>query len=102
MVLDGCGLDEAGLREQAARYAQLGALAARVDRSPLRLTVAFGAAPDAELLRTTLEVERACCSFLSLGYDAGARRLAIGVDDPADRPVLDLIERALRSASPRA
>jgi hypothetical protein len=102
MAVDGCGLDEAGLREQAARYARLGALADEVGRSDLSLVVGLRRDPDPELLRTTLEVERACCSFLELDYDAEARRLRIGVDDPSDRPVLDLIERAVRSGSPRA
>jgi hypothetical protein len=102
MALDGCGLDEAGRRAQAARYAQLGGLAASLDRSELGLTVTFAASPDAALLATTLAVERECCSFLALDYDPEALRLRVGVEDPSDRPVLDLIERALRSASPQA
>jgi hypothetical protein len=99
MAVVGCGLDESGLREQGARYARLGALADEVARSDLSLVIDLRRDPAPELLRTTLEVERACCSFLAIDYEARARRLRIAIDDPSDRPVLDLIERAVRSGS---
>jgi len=101
-AVGGCELDAAGLREQAARYARLGAVAASVARSPGGLTVQFATAPDAELLTTVLAIERGCCASLTLAYDAGLRQLDIAADDPSGQPALDLIERALRSGAPPA
>jgi hypothetical protein len=97
MAIADCGLDKDALREQLARYRRLGAGASVTRSSPLALTVRFDAEPDVELLRTTLAVERECCSFFSLDYAEGDQRLRIAVDGPARATALDAIETALRA-----
>jgi hypothetical protein len=101
MAIADCGLDEAELAEQVARYRRLGALAAECDRSELALTLRFaaGAEPEADLLRRTIAVERECCSFFALHYDETRRRLTVSVEDPGRRSALDALEAAIRSGS---
>jgi hypothetical protein len=96
MSIADCGLDQDALGEQLARYRRLGAGATVTRSSPLVLTVRFDAEPDVELVRTTLAVERGCCSFFSLDYAVADQRLSIAVDDPARAAALDAIETALR------
>lgn len=95
MAVAGCGLDQAGLNEQLARYRRLGTGAMVTRRSPLELAVDFAAEPDRGLLDTTIEVERGCCSFFALQYDEAARRLSVAVADPERRAALDAIQAAL-------
>jgi hypothetical protein len=99
MAVADCGLDESALREQLGRYRRLGAGATVTRSSAHELTVRFAAEPDPELLRTTLAVERECCSFFALDYAPGDRRLSVAVADPERRPALDAIEAALRGPS---
>jgi hypothetical protein len=95
MAIADCDLDQVALSEQLARYRRLGARAAVTRLSPLELTVAFAAEPDRDLLDTTIEVERGCCSFFALDYDEPARRLTVAVADPGRRTALDAIQAAL-------
>jgi hypothetical protein len=95
MAIADCGLDEAALADQLRRYRRLGAGAVVTRRSPLKLAVDFAAEPDTDLLRTTIEVERGCCSFFTLNYEASSRRLTIAVADPDRRTALDAIQAAL-------
>jgi hypothetical protein len=95
MAIADCGLDEAQLAAQLNRYRSLGALADRRDRTDMSLTVHFAATPAPELLETAIAVERECCSFFALAYDAGRRELSVSVADPTRRPALDAIAAAL-------
>ena len=99
MAVAGCGLDQSALQEQLGRYRRLGAGATVTRTSARELTVRFGAEPNAELLHTTLAVERECCSFLALDYAEGDRRLSVAVADREHRPALDAIEAALRGGA---
>jgi hypothetical protein len=99
MAVAGCELEEGALREQLARYRRLGAQASVTRRSPLVLTVDFAREPDPELVRTTIAVERACCSFFALAYAREDHRLTVSVAEPDRGPALDAIEAALRGAS---
>ena len=98
MAIADCGLDQPALQQQLARYRRLGARAAVTRRSPLELTVDFAADPERDLLDTTIEVERECCSFFALAYDESARRLTVAVEDPGRRRALDAIQAALSAA----
>ena len=95
MAIADCGLDPAALTQQLARYRRLGARAMVTRRSPVALTVDFTAEPDRDLLDTTVEVERGCCSFFTLDYDELAWRLTVAVADPERRNALDAIQAAL-------
>lgn len=97
MAIADCGLDQEALRAQLARYRRLGADATVTRPSSQVLTVRFGAEPDPELLRTTLAVERECCSFFALDYAAADRRLSVSVAEPGRAAALDAIETALRA-----
>jgi hypothetical protein len=98
MAIAGCGLDAAALKEQVARYRALGAGAVIQRPSALELTARFAADPDAELLRTTIETERECCSFFTLAYAPADRRLTVAVSDPARAGALDEIQAARTAA----
>jgi hypothetical protein len=72
-----CSLDAAGAEHQGERYAKLAGSIESLDLQPGRLTAAFAPDVDGVLLDETLTVERACCPFLAIAYDAEARRLTI-------------------------
>ena len=95
MAIADCGLDADAFQEQVARYRALGAGAVIERRSALELTAQFAADPDLELLRATIETERECCSFFTLDYAPGDRRLTVAVSDPARSGALDEIQAAL-------
>ena len=93
--LAGCRLDLVGLRAQRERYRRLGRHIERIERLPQRLEAHFTADLDATLLDETLAIERACCPFFTLAYDATRRELAITVQDPTQDPALDALQHAL-------
>ena len=98
MAIADCGLDAAAFQAQVARYRELGVGAVVKRRSALELTAQLAADPDPALLRTTIETERECCSFFTLDYAPGARRLTVAVSDPARAGALDQIQAALSGA----
>jgi len=100
-VAAGCGLDPAGLAEQASRYERLGAMADAVQRLPNGLRVSFGPAVDRSLLAETAAVERDCCGFLTVDLDHSANLIVIGADAHG-APVLDAIQRWLESGQAAA
>ena len=99
MAIAGCGLDEIALRAQLARYRELGAGASVTRPSALELTAQFAAQPDPELLRITIETERACCSFFTLDYEPRERRLTVAVSDRGRAGALDQIQAALNGTA---
>jgi hypothetical protein len=99
MAIADCGLDPAALQAQVARYRKLGAGALVARRSAFELTAQFAADPDPELLRTTIETERECCSFFTLDYAPDDRRLTVAVSDSARTGALDQIQAALSAAA---
>ena len=98
--LPGCGLEPGGLRSQRERYAELGRSVARAARAPLRLTVDFTPRVDVALVEAAIAVERDCCPFLVLDYDATARRLTAAVGDAMLEPALDALGFALGVTTP--
>ncbi|HEX3976297.1 MAG TPA: hypothetical protein VHW96_08520 [Solirubrobacteraceae bacterium] len=95
MAIVDCDLDEAALQAQVTRYHELGARAVVRRRSALELTAQFATEPDPELLRTTIETERECCTFFTLDYAPGDRRLTVAVSDAARAGALDQLQAAL-------
>jgi hypothetical protein len=95
MAPAGCNLDDSGLGAQLDRYRRLGATAVSVRDDDGELTVTFGPDLDVDLLRDTVAIERGCCSFFRIGYDASTRRLSIGIDDPARADALAVLASVL-------
>jgi hypothetical protein len=102
MAPAGCTLDHGALGEQIDRYRRLGSAALSIEDRDARLVITFGADVDLDLLRETLAIERACCSFFTLDYDAATRRLSIGIDDPARADALTTLRCAVRGPQPAA
>jgi hypothetical protein len=94
-VIAECRLDLPGLRAQRERYRRLGEHVAGINRAARSFTVRFDAAVDPELVAETVAVERECCPFFELGFDAGGRRLTVSVDDPRQAAALDALLFAL-------
>lgn len=53
-----------------------------------------------DLLHETIAIERGCCSFFTLDYEASTRRLSIGIDDPDRTDALGTLLSALRDSPP--
>lgn len=90
-----CSLDADELAAQLERYRAIGRVAAAVEHEPGRVVVRFAGDPPSALIERTLQVERGCCPFFEINYEAGSQRLAISVDHPDHRPGLDAIAHAL-------
>jgi hypothetical protein len=90
-----CALDEAGLRLQLDRYRRAGRGASLVGRTSRRLVVELDEHVDASLVEAALAVERECCPFVTLDWEAAKRRLTISVAAAEHEPALDGIAFAL-------
>jgi hypothetical protein len=90
-----CRLDLDGLRAQRERYRGLGERVAGMEREPLSFAIQFDPAVDAALVAETVAVERDCCPFFELRFDAEARRLTVSVREPEQAPALDALLFAL-------
>jgi hypothetical protein len=101
MAPAGCMLSDGGLVEQLHRYRRLATTATSISERELGLLVCFDANVDLELLRETVAIERQCCSFFTLDYDAPARRLSITIDDPDRGEALEALLSALRDPGAR-
>ena len=90
-----CALDEAGVREQRARYARLTPGVARVEREPEAVLIHFRDGFDRAALDQALAVERECCPFFQFEFDDSERRLRATVRDTEQLPALDAIAQAV-------
>jgi hypothetical protein len=100
MAPEGCTLDDRRFDEQLDRYRRLDSTAISIEDGDAGLVIVFGAGVDLNLLDETVAVERGCCSFFTLDYDASTRRLSIGIDDPARADALAALASALRGPTP--
>jgi hypothetical protein len=98
-VIAECRLDVPGLQVQRERYRRLGESVEAVERAPQAFTVRFDDGLDAGLLEETLAVERECCPFFGLAFDAERRRLTVSVEDHEQAPALDALLFALSQRS---
>lgn len=80
MAPSGCGLSDRHLAEQLARYRRLSATVLGVERGGATAQIRFSPRVEIDLLAQTLAIERGCCSFFTLDYNAAARVLAIATD----------------------
>lgn len=93
-----CALDEAGVREQRARYARLAPSVARLKREPEALLIEFSEGFDRDTLDEALAVERACCPFFQFEFNEPERRLRTTVREAEQLPALDAMAHALGGA----
>jgi hypothetical protein len=90
-----CALDEAGLRQQLERYRRAGRNARLVERTPRSLIIDFEPQVNVGLVEQTIAIERECCPFFDLRWEADVRRLTISVSLVEHQPALDAIAFAL-------
>ena len=83
-LLDGCTLDQRGRDGQRRRLDVLRPSVRHVDREPGELRVSFDPDVDEGAVHELLAVERGCCSFLALDYDASEHLLRISSADRGD------------------
>lgn len=94
LVSSSCSLDERALAAQLARYRRAGEGARLLVGTPRRLVVELAPAVSLDLVDELVAVERGCCPFFTLDWDAPSRRLAISVVTAADEPALAAIAAA--------
>lgn len=90
-----CALDGAGVQRQRERYAQIGARARVLSRTPRRLVASLAGDVDAGLVAETLAIERECCPFFELVWAPDSRRLTVSVADAEHEAALAAIAFAL-------
>lgn len=93
-----CALDEAGVREQRARYAGLAPSVTRLEREAEAVSIEFHEDFDREALDQALAVERECCPFFQFEFDESERRLRATVREADQLPALDAMAHALGAA----
>src|SRR5712692_4084754 len=84
-----CALDEAGIREQRARYGRLASSVTRLQREPEAVLIEFDADFDRQALEQALAIERQCCPSFRFAFDEGQRRLRATVAEAGMLPALD-------------
>ncbi len=97
-----CSLDGAGLAAQGERYRRVSRSVAVVERGVGVLLVRFADDVDVGVIEELIAVERGCCPFLSIAWDAPSRGLSICVDRVEDEPALEAIADALGAGPPRS
>jgi hypothetical protein len=90
----GCTIAAGDLPAQQSRAEQLLGSALRSRREDDRVEVWFSPDLDERVVRDFIATESGCCSFFSMDWDDGERRLAIAAP-PEHRPALDTIAAAL-------
>jgi hypothetical protein len=93
--VEGCALDSSQFGEQLRRYRRLSVHATTVVRTPGEVRVEFDEGLPAGLLERTLDVERRCCPFVLIAFDARERVLTLGVQSIDQDPRLDSLFFAL-------
>src|SRR4051794_33136339 len=92
-----CSLDETGMAAQRARYAVLARHVESLAQGERLLKARLDETLDGTVLRELIEVERECCPFFEIGYDAGDRLLSVSVSSDEHAPALQAIAHSLRS-----
>jgi xanthine/CO dehydrogenase XdhC/CoxF family maturation factor len=80
MAPSGCALDDTQLAEQLGRYRHLSGSVLGIDRDGQTARIVFSERVETELVQNALAIERSCCSFFTLDYDASQRALTITTD----------------------
>lgn len=97
-AIPSCALDEAGVRDQRARYAHLAPSVTSLEREPEAVLVEFRENFNRDALEQALDVERACCPFFQFHFDESRRRLRVTVRESEQLSALDAMAHALGAA----
>jgi hypothetical protein len=92
-----CKLSVPELREQHARYRRVAQWVEELHREGGAVVARLSPQADRDLVRATVAIERECCPFFEIAYDADAGVLRYGVGVPDHEPALEAIEYALRA-----
>jgi hypothetical protein len=98
MAPSSCSLDEAELQEQLGRYRSAGRGADVLERSPQRIVLALAEDVPDTLVDELVAVERGCCPFFELEWQADRRRLTVSVHGAEHEPALASISAAVDPA----
>ena len=90
-----CSLDATGLAAQRARYGVVARHVLTLARGERTLKARLDEALDGVVLRELIEVERDCCPFFAIDFDAGERLLTVSVADAEHEPALAAIAHSL-------
>jgi hypothetical protein len=90
-AIPSCALDDAGRREQHARYMRLGANVAHLERLADAILIDFDQRLDRETLEQALAIERRCCPFFVFDLDEWRRRLRVTVGEREQLPALEAL-----------
>lgn len=90
-----CSLSVEDLGRQQRRYSEIGRAAVVRRRTESAIELELSDKVDERLVHETIEIERSCCPFFDLDFDADHHVLAIVVTDDFHRPALDAIDQAL-------
>jgi hypothetical protein len=92
-----CSLDETGMAAQRARYAVVARHLVSLAHGDRALKARLDETLDGAVLRELIDVERECCPFFEIGYDATERVLSVSVSTEEHAPALQAIAHSLRS-----
>ena len=92
-----CSLDETAMAAQRARYAVVARHVQSLASGERSLKARIDETLDGAVLRELIEVERECCPFFEIGYDAAERLLSVSVSSEEHAPALQAIAHVLRS-----
>jgi hypothetical protein len=98
-MISSCALDETELGQQLERYRRIGEGARIVEHHRQTLVIEVDPNVEPELIGEAIAVERQCCPYFALDWEAGRRRLAVSVSTAAQQPALDAIAFALGIAT---
>jgi hypothetical protein len=94
-----CALDEDGLRLQLVRYRRVGQGARLVEQTRRRFVVELDEHVDGKLVEEAVAIERECCPFFTLDWQAERRQLTVLVAHVEHEPALGAIAFALGLAT---
>ena len=91
-----CSLNETEMAAQRARYAVVARHVQSLASGERSLRARLDETLDGAVLRELIDVERECCPFFEIGYDATERVLSVSVSTEGHAPALQAIAHSLR------
>jgi hypothetical protein len=92
-----CSLDEAGMAAQRARYAVVARHVVSLAHGERSLKARLDEMLDGAVLRELIDVERECCPFFDMHFDAAEHVLSVSVSSEEHEPALQAIAHGLRA-----
>ena len=92
-----CSLDETEMAAQRARYAVVARHVESLASGERSLKARLDESLDGAVLRELIDVERECCPFFEIGYDATDHVLSVSVSTDEHAPALQAIAHSLRA-----